>query len=348
MKRTGLFVVLCISVCMLMGGCGNDSNQNTEESTIAVEENTTVEETTESAEKPEGPRGNGGGNGGGNRGGAMMSETDPELLAVIEENADKFEQFSYTDEETGITLEYSLYIPENYDENTSYPLLMYIPDSTGAGKSAAEIVEQYYGADVWVTEEEQEKHASFVFVPAFTETVVDDNWTTSEQIEVVVKIIESLSEQYHVDENRIYATGQSMGCMTSLYLNSKYPDLFAASLFVSGQWDISVLQGLEDKKFFYITAGGDTNASGGQDEVKAMFDTDGVSYSYGTWNAQNLAEEQNAAVETLLSEGNQANMIRFEAGTVFKEGESGMEHMASFNYAYKITAVRDWLYEQTK
>lgn len=345
MKRTKVFTVLCLSVCVLMVGCGKKTSLDAEESTTVVEKTATEEAITPPENKSDGERENGGGN----RGGAgMMSETDPELLTVVEENAEKFQQFSYTDEVSGITLEYSLYIPESYDENIGYPFLMYIPDSTGAGKSAAEIVGEYYGADIWVTEEEQDKHASFVLVPAFTETVVNDDWSTSDQIEVVVRLIKNLKEEYNIDENRIYATGQSMGCMTSLYLNSEYPDLFAASLFVSGQWDISVLQGLESGKFFYITAGGDMNASGGQDEVKAMFDADGIPYSYGTWNAQNSAEEQDAAVEALISEGNQANMIRFEEGTVFKEGESGMEHMASFNYAYKITAVRDWLYEQTK
>ena len=49
----------------------------------------------------------------------------------------------------------------------------------------------------------------------------------------------------------------------------------------------------------------------------------------------------------MLDEGNTANMIRFETGTVLNGGD-GMEHMASFNYAYKLTAVRDWLFEQTK
>ena len=53
-------------------------------------------------------------------------------------------------------------------------------------------------------------------------------------------------------------------------------------------------------------------------------------------------------VDALLAEGLGANMIRFETGTVFKEGQTGMEHMASFNYAYKLTAVRDWLFEQVK
>ena len=167
-------------------------------------------------------------------------------------------------------------------------------------------------------------------------------------METAVRLLQALQETYSIDPNRLYTTGQSMGCMTSLYLNSVYPDLFAASMFVSGQWDISVLKPLEERKFFYITAGGDTKASGGQDEVMAMFDADGIAYTYGTWNAQDSAEEQDAAVEVLTAQGQNANMVRFETGSVFKEGESGQEHMASFNYGYKLTAVRDWIFQQSK
>lgn len=291
--------------------------------------------------------------GGGNRdgmqggGGQTAEETDPDVLAVIEEGSDKFEQFTFEDSENGVSLEYSLYVPENYDENEEYPLIMFIPDASGAGKSAKEIVEQYYGADIWVGADEQAKHESFVLVPAFSEVVVDDDWNTSEQIDTAVRLINYLTETYNVDADRLYTTGQSMGCMTSLYLNSVYPDMFAASLFVSGQWDISVLQGLENQKFFYITAGGDAKASGGQDEVKAMFDADGVPYGYGTWNAQNSVDEQNAAASELIALGYNANMIRFETGSVLNGGQ-GMGHNASFNYGYKIPAVRDWLFEQSK
>ena len=295
-----------------------------------------------------GQRGNQGGFGdGGQRGGSMVQSNDPEIQAVIDANNTKFSQLTFTDEKTGISLEYSFYVPENYDANTSYPLIMYIPDSTGAGKSAKEIVEQYYGANVWVTDEDQKEHPSFVLVPAFSETVVDDNWKVSEQVETAVNLIESLKEQYSIDENRLYTTGQSMGCMTSLYLNSKYPDMFAACLFVSGQWDISVLKGMETAQFFYITAGGDEKASGGQNEVMAMFDTDGIPYTYGEWDAQLSSEEQTANIEKLLAEKRDANMIRFETGTVLN-GESGSEHMASFNYGYKLSAVRSWLFKQIK
>lgn len=289
-----------------------------------------------------GPNGGRGGMGGG------MVENDADIQAVLDENASKFEQYTYTDDETGLSFEYSLYVPEGYDESQSYPLVMFIPDSTGAGKSAQDIVSQYYGATVWVTDEEQAKHPSFVLVPAFTGTVTNDNWEADPQIDAAAQLIGQLEEEYSIDENRLYTTGQSMGCMSSLYLNSQYPDLFAASLYVSGQWDISVLQGMESQKFFYVTAGGDEKASGGQDEVMAMFDADGVAYSYGSWSAQDSAETQDEAVAALISQGLDANMIRFETGSVFREGQTGMEHMASFNYAYRLTAVRDWLFEQSK
>ena len=292
-----------------------------------------------------GGRGGNGGPGGGI--GGFQMDNDPEVQEVLDAAGKKFTQETFTDPDTGTALEYSLYIPVDYDETAEYPLIMFIPDSSGSGKSAAEIVEQYYGAAVWASDEEQEKHPSFVLVPAFSETVVDDNWNTSDQIETAVKLIESIQEEYSIDSDRIYTTGQSMGCMTSLYLNSEYPDLFAASLYVSGQWDISVLKNMEDQKFFYITSAGDNKASGGQSEVMEMLDADSIAYTYGEWNCKDT--DQNEKAEALISEGLPANMVRFDAEFTDDSGnQQSLTHMLSFNYTYKIEAVRDWLFEQTK
>ena len=279
--------------------------------------------------------------------GSNFKESDPTIVALMQENAPKFVQETYYDSQTGITLAYSLFVPKDYDQNKAYPMLMYIPDASAGGKSAKDIVEQYFGADIWVTDEEQAKHPSFVLVPAFSEVVVDDSFTTSKQIDAAVNLLQYLTQKYNIDTNRLYTTGQSMGCMTSLYLNSKYPDLFAASLFVSGQWDISVLQPLLKQKFFYITAAGDEKASGGQDEVMNMFKANKVPYSYATWSAKDDEILQNLAVRKMLKAGNNANFIRFERGSVL-DGSSNIEHMASFKYGYKLTSVRDWLYAQHK
>ena len=63
-----------------------------------------------------------------------------------------------------------------------------------------------------------------------------------------------------------------MGCMTTLILASEYPDLYAACMFVDGQWDISTLTGLENQTFVYFAAEDDTNAWNGAQEVMAMDD----------------------------------------------------------------------------
>lgn len=351
MKKKILTLFVAGMAILSLSACGATDNSAENSTTNSTENSTetTTEQTISSEDSNTSSNSNKGAKfaAGSESDGKANIETDPEIVSVIEEGSSKFEQFTYEDEETGISLEYSLYIPENYDENEKYPMIMYIPDASGASKTAQEIVEQYYGANIWVTDEEQAKHASFVLVPAYPTIAVDDDWNTTDDIEATVNLINSLTEHYSIDTDRLYTTGQSMGCMTSLYLNSKYPDLFAASLFVSGQWDSSVLEPLTEKKFFYITAAGDSKASGGQDEVMELLDAANVKYSFGTWDAQDSEENQSAAAQELIAEGNNANFIRFEEGTVLTDGQE-MEHNASFNYGYKISAVRDWLFEQTK
>ena len=292
-------------------------------------------------------------NGGGRMGGGQADKSaDAELQAMIAEVAPKFQLLTFEDEATGTALQYQLYVPEGYDDSQSYPLIMFIPDSSVVGRDADYVLTQGWGGLIWATDAEQAKRAAFVLVPVFTETVVDDNFNHSDQIEVAVRLIESLTEQYSIDANRLYTTGQSMGGMTSFYLNATYPDLFAASLFVGSQWDNSILDVLEDDRFFYVVAAGDPKASAGQSGLMEVFDGDGAAYSHAEWSAQDDADTQNSAVKALLAEGNGANFITFTLGSTTTDGSAGGggagEHMTSFDYAYKLEAVRDWLFAQSK
>ena len=303
-----------------------------------------------------GPQGDMGGGPNGERGGRMGGgqtdkSSDTQLQAMIAEVAPKFQLLTYEDAETGTTLQYQLYVPENYDASESYPLVQFIPDSSVVGRGADAVLTQGWGGLIWATDDEQAKHPAFVVVPVFTETIVDDNFNHSGQIEVAVRLIQSLTKAYSIDTNRLYTTGQSMGGMTSFYLNVTYPDLFAASLFVGSQWDNSILNTLEDDNFFYIVSAGDPKASVGQAGLMEVFDGDGAVYSHAEWSAQDDAETQNAAVAAMLAEGSSANFVTFTLGTTLAEGQTSGgagEHMTSFDYAYKIEAVRDWLFAQTK
>ena len=267
---------------------------------------------------------------------------------MINEVAPQFQLKTY--EENGETLQYYLYTPTDYDAGNSYPMIQFIPDSSVVGKEAEAVLTQGWGGLIWATEAEQAKHPSFVVVPVFTETIVDDNHNHSSQIDLAMRMLESLTQEYSIDTNRIYTTGQSMGGMTSFYLSTAYSDFFAAYLFVGSQWDANVLTGLEGEKFFYIVSAGDPKASAGQAELLEKFDADGAVYSKAEWSAQ--AEDQDELVEAMLTDGNSANFVTFVAGTTLAEGQSAMpgagEHMTSFDYAYKIEAVRDWLFAQAR
>ena len=298
-----------------------------------------------------GPGGGGRGGNGGNGGGTDKSG-DAELQAMIAEVAPKFQLLTFEDAESGTSLQYQLYVPENYDETQSYPMIQFIPDSSAVGRGTDYVLTQGWGGLIWATEAEQAKHPTFVVVPVFTETVVDDNFNHSYQIDVAMRLLQSLTETYAIDTNRIYTTGQSMGGMTSFHLSIAYPDFFAAYLFVGSQWDTSLLNGLEDESFFYIVSAGDPKASAGQAELLALFDTDGAAYSHAEWSAQDDADTQNAAVASMLAEGHQENFVTFTLGTTLASGQTSGggagEHMTSFDYAYKLEAVRDWLFSQSK
>ena len=289
---------------------------------------------------------------GGRGGGSVDKSSDTELQAMIAETAPKFRLLTYEDAETGTSLQYQLYIPENYDPSQSYPLVQFIPDVSTVGRGTDIVLTQGWGGLIWATEAEQAKHPSFVLVPVFTEMVVDDDYNHSAQIDVAFRLLQSLTETYSVDTDRIYTTGQSMGGMTSFHLSTAYPDFFAAYLFVGCHWDNSILSGLEDESFFYIVSAGDPNASTAQAGLMSLFDADSAAYSHAEWSAQDSADAQNTAVASMLSEGNNVNFITFTAGTTLAAGQTAGggagEHMTSFDYAYKIEAVRDWLFEQTK
>ena len=275
-------------------------------------------------------------------------EADEALQTILDEVQDKYQLLTFTDPDTGLEMQHELFIPEDYDASKSYPMIMFIPDSRAAGQEPEFSLTVGWGGVIWATAAEQAKHPCFVLIPIFTETIVDDSFNTSSQIGVAVNLIYDLCDTYSIDTDRLYTTGQSMGGMTSFHLNVAYPDLFAASLFVGSQWNNEILDILEEDTFFYIVSAGDDKASAGQTGLMAVFDADGVAYTHGEWSAQEDPDAQNASVEAMISEGLDANFVTFTKGTTVTGGTSSSEHLTSFDYAYKLEAVRDWLFAQSK
>ena len=216
-----------------------------------------------------------------------------------------------------------------------------------SGEEPTAPLTQGYGALEFASDRDQRLHPSFVLVPQYTDWTVQDDWSTTDEVEMTIRLLADVCRQYNVDTNRLYTTGQSMGGMMSFYFNITHPDLFAASLFVSSQWDTSKMQDFGRKRFFYIVAGGDQKAYGGMQDLAKVLKENEARVDSASWSAKLPAEEQERLAEQLIACGSDINFIRWEAGSVLPASGKGMEHMASFDYGNKL-AVRDWLFRQCK
>lgn len=274
------------------------------------------------------------------------TKTDPSLNTVLKETESKFKQSSYKDSKTGVTLKYNLYIPENYDKSKSYPMVNFIPDDSVTGRSTKTGLTQGYGGTIWATSSEQKKHASFVLVPVFSTSTISGGVGQSgsavvkKNVQTYLDLLKSLEGKYSINQDRLYATGQSMGGMTMFYLNSHYPSLFAATLYTSSQWDVKQLAALKNQKFFYIASSGDSRASAGQKDLMAYFKKNKVAYTHKTVNANASATIKNTTVNKMLAKNDKANFITWSNAT--------LGHEQSFDYAYTIPSIRDWLFNQSK
>ena len=278
----------------------------------------------------------------------INKDSDSVFVALKKETLGKFKQLAFNDAQTGKTMEYNLLVPEGADTGQKFPLVLFMADASTVGKEVTAPLTQGYGALEFASDRDQKEHPAFVLVPQYTDWAVQDDWSTTDEVEMTIRQLDAVCKEYNVDTSRLYTTGQSMGGMMSFYFNITHPDLFAASLFVSSQWDTSKMQDFGKKKFFYIVAGGDQKACGGMQDLTKVLKENDARLESDSWSAKLSGQEQERLAEQLIARGSKINFIKWETGSVLPESGKGMEHMASFDYGYKIAAIRDWLFRQKK
>ena len=185
-------------------------------------------------------------------GGPVIDKSgDATLQAMIKSEVPQFKQFEYTDATTGKTMQYTLFTPKNIDESKKYPLVLFMADASTPGTDVTRPLTQGYGALVWATDEWQAQHPCYVLVPQYSGVAINDAYGHTDEVDMVARLVKQVASQQQVDNDRLYTTGQSMGGMISMYYNSAYPDLFAASIFVDCHWDSATFPELVKHKFVF-------------------------------------------------------------------------------------------------
>ncbi|WP_063744487.1 alpha/beta hydrolase-fold protein [Streptomyces sp. NRRL F-525] len=260
---------------------------------------------------------------------------------------DDFQQFTFADPATGQTLKYNLFVPKHYNPRKSYPLVLFMHDASVVNVATEGPLVQGLGAVCWASPEDQARHEAFVLAPEYGAVVIDDNYEPSTLFDATANLVESVTQQYSIDPDRRYTTGQSMGAMMSLGLNIRYPDLFAAAFIVAGQWPEAQAVPLAKKNLWILVSADDTKAYPGEQAITEVIQEQGTKVSTALWDGQSTAAEFAADVRTMKAQRTPVNFAAFKTGTTVPTGSTTSAHMGTWQIAYTIPGIRDWIMRQS-
>lgn len=118
-----------------------------------------------------------------------------------------------------LSLEYLLFLPEGYkqDDAKRWPLMLFLHGAGERGTNIAKVA--VHGPPKIV-----KNRPDFPFILVSPQCPAGQTWDD----DLLLALLDYVTEQYRVDESRIYLTGLSMGGFATWSLGLKYPDRFAA------------------------------------------------------------------------------------------------------------------------
>ena len=144
-------------------------------------------------------------------------------------------------------LPYRMLLPENYNENKEYPLLLFLHGAGERGNNnesqldhgsdfllkinkdydAIIVVPQCSKEDYWSNVEVERKESGYTF-----QYSVDEKPTKT--MSALMAFLKFIKKEYSVAEDQVYVGGLSMGGMGTFELVYRSPDMFAAAFPVCG------------------------------------------------------------------------------------------------------------------
>lgn len=184
--------------------------------------------------------------------------------------------------ETG-DIHYNVYIPESYDGSKPYALYFTLPGYEGLyfQGAAQNLRSENFGFEA------QKYHGDMIIVAP---QLSDWRETSANQ---TIALAEYFLKHYNIDESRVYASGYSGGGETMSLVMGMRPELFAAYLHCSSQWDGDLEAVAKSRTPVYLAVGREDEYYGSEPSQKA-YDT-----LHKLYRAQGLSEEETARLLVL-------------------------------------------------
>lgn len=226
---------------------------------------------------------------------------------LADEFRQQFQKKTITQEGFSITLPYRLYVPEDYDSNIAYPVILFLH---GAGESGGDNEKQlnvgmmspffelgYYKDFPCIIVAAQVPNPTSGTIGEWVNTSWKDGSyeikdmdktgpTFTEEIQLAKKAVDQTIADYNVDTNRIYVTGISMGGYGTWNIITHYSDFFAAAMPICGAGDPTKSEYLMDMPIWCFHGDEDNSVpvSGSRDMYDAIsaYDTNKIKYTEWT------------------------------------------------------------------
>lgn len=209
------------------------------------------------------------------------------------------EKHTFTDGTT--TIPYRLLLPDDYDTNKKYPMLLFLH---GAGERGDDNESQFFNCvqtiydtmpeDCIIVVPQCPLNQQWVDVAFATGTYSTDAVPQSNELKAVVGIVKKTISDYAVDSDRVYVAGLSMGGYGTWDLIVRHNDIFAAAIAVCGGGDASKAELLKHTPLFVFHGDVDDTVpvSGSRNIVNAIKELGGkmveytefTGWGHGVWN----------------------------------------------------------------
>jgi dienelactone hydrolase len=233
-----------------------------------------------------------------------------------------------------VTLPFYLFIPEGYDPQIHYPLVLCLHGAGERGDNSS-AVKLNSMAIVWARDSNQTHWPCFILVP---QCPAGQWWTTTNIEQNINDMVDSLIAAASIDTNRLYITGLSMGGYGTWDLIARYPTRFAAAIPMSGGGDSSQTSLIKHIPIW--------NFHGAQDGTVPV-----------TESRKMITALENAGDTIVYTHCHNGNCTGLPDSIIGERTANGAKHLyteysngghAIWNVAYNYVYLLPWVFSQSK
>lgn len=184
---------------------------------------------------------------------ARKMKNTPVLSAGFGKELGDFKSGTYTITSAGLTRQYTIDIPENYNKNTPYRLIFAMHFMGGHMNTMVE--QNYYGLKTYA--EKNNVPVIFVAPEGYTDR---SPWRGGDDKDHIffADMLELFKNKLSIDTSRIFCCGFSFGAMITYSLSLDFQkDLRAVACYSPANWNIYLPENKHQPLAFYSTTGTD-------------------------------------------------------------------------------------------